>query len=51
MVADEVIVEPVSTPLFPANREKNREYSKTAGFGALEAINNAVVTGLPERIA
>ena len=26
MVADAVTVEPVSTPKFPANREKNREF-------------------------
>ncbi|HET7383856.1 MAG TPA: hypothetical protein VFJ59_14870 [Pseudolabrys sp.] len=26
MVADVVAVEPVSTPKFPANREKNREF-------------------------
>ena len=26
VVADAVIIEPVSTPQFPANREKNREF-------------------------
>ena len=50
MVVDAVVVEPVSTLSFPANREKNREFSKIAAFGALETINNAVVTGLPVRI-
>ena len=29
MVVDPVIVEPVSTPEFPANREKNREFAKS----------------------
>jgi hypothetical protein len=28
VVADAVLVEPVSTPKFPANREKNREFCK-----------------------
>ena len=28
MVADAVVVEPVSTPKFPANREKNREFCR-----------------------
>ena len=47
MVADAVIVEPVSTPQFPANREKNREFNKIGASGAAEIVNNAVVTGLP----
>ena len=46
MVADAVLFEPVSTPLFPANREKNREFSKIGHFGAAEFVNNAVVIGL-----
>jgi hypothetical protein len=28
MVADAVTIEPVSTPKFPANREKNREFCR-----------------------
>jgi hypothetical protein len=50
LVVCPVTIEPVSTSKFPANREKNREFSKIAEFGALETINNAVVTGLPVRI-
>ena len=47
MVADAVIVEPVSTLQFPANREKNRDFNKIGASGAAEIVNNAVVTGLP----
>ena len=50
MVADAVVVEPISTIQFPANREKNREFCKIAASGAVETINNAAVTGLPVRI-
>jgi len=35
MVADAVVVEPVSTPEFPANREKNREIRRIRAFGAI----------------
>jgi hypothetical protein len=31
LVADAVVVEPVSTPQFPANREKNREFCNFGG--------------------
>ena len=50
MVADAVAVEPISAPLFPANREKNREFNKIGASGALEIENNAVVTGASARI-
>jgi hypothetical protein len=50
LVADAVVVVPVSTLLFPANREKNREFSKIAASGAPEAENIAGVTRLSARI-
>jgi hypothetical protein len=50
MAADAVVVEPVSAPLFPANREKNREFNKIGASVALEIENNAVVTGASARI-
>jgi hypothetical protein len=50
MVAEAVVVEPVSSPVFPANREKNREFSKIAQFRAPETANNAAVAWLPVRI-
>jgi hypothetical protein len=50
VVADAVIVEPVSTLKFPANREKNREFCQISASGARETVNNAVVTGLSIRI-
>ena len=31
-LADAIVVEPVSTPKFPASREKNREFSNWASF-------------------
>ena len=34
MVADAVLVEPVSTHEFPANREINREFHRNRTFGA-----------------
>jgi len=37
-VADAVVVEPVSTPKFPANREKNREFRR---IRALDVILKA----------
>ena len=40
LVADAVVVEPVSTPQFPANREKNRDF-----FGSgLSSGSNAPVS-------
>jgi hypothetical protein len=36
VVADAVLIEPVSTPKFPANREKNREFCEIAVSGAAE---------------
>ena len=35
MVADAVLVEPVSTPKFPANREINREFRRISLLGAI----------------
>ena len=46
VAADAVAVEPVSTPKFPGNREKNREFCKLVAFGAAETPNRAVVAGL-----
>ena len=37
-LADVVTVEPVSTPLFPANRERNREFRQIWPFDALRRI-------------
>jgi hypothetical protein len=50
VVADAVVVEPISTIQFPANREKNREFNKIGASEATKTVNNAVVTGLPVRI-
>jgi hypothetical protein len=50
MVADAVKTKPVSAPLFPVNREKNREFSKIAATGALHAVDITAVTGLSIRI-
>jgi hypothetical protein len=35
VVADAVVVEPVSTPKFPANREINREFCRIRPLGAI----------------
>jgi hypothetical protein len=35
VVADTVQVEPVSTPIFPANREINREFGKIHALGSI----------------
>jgi hypothetical protein len=50
VVADAVLVEPVSTAKFPANREINREFCRIAVLVASEAVNNGFVTGLSKRI-
>jgi hypothetical protein len=50
VVVDAVIVEPVSTPEFPANREKNREFLQILASRALETANSRVFTGRPMRI-
>jgi hypothetical protein len=50
LVADAVLVEPLSTPKFPANREKNREFRNIAALGAPETTINSVVIGFPMRI-
>ena len=39
LVADAVVVEPVSTLEFPANRERNREFQELAVIGAAEPTN------------
>jgi hypothetical protein len=51
VVADAVAVEPVSTPKFPANREKNREFCKLVAFSAAETPNRAVVAALLMQIS
>src|SRR6188474_3028293 len=45
MVAQAVAFEPVSVREFPANREKNREFSRTAGSSEQEAPNGGVTAG------
>lgn len=50
MVADAVIVEPVSAAQFPGNRENNWEFCKIVASRAAATANNAVVTGLSTRI-
>ena len=50
VVADAVVVEPVSTPHFPDNREKNREFCKFRASGAAMTANNAVISVLSMRI-
>jgi hypothetical protein len=35
VVADAVLIEPVSTPKFPANREINREFRRIRLLGAI----------------
>jgi RNase H-fold protein (predicted Holliday junction resolvase) len=50
LVADAVLVEPLSTPKFPANREKNREFRNIAALGVPETTINSVVIGFPMRI-
>jgi hypothetical protein len=37
-------------PVFPANREFNREFCKNAASETTETANNSLVTGLPTRI-
>jgi hypothetical protein len=50
MVADAVVVELGCAPLFPANREKNREFNKIAASGALEIRNSVALAGLSVKI-
>jgi len=51
MVADAVVVEPVSTSKFPANREKNREYCQIRSlceiFNANPRANSIVCSKIP----
>ncbi|HTN72545.1 MAG TPA: hypothetical protein VMO00_15805 [Methylomirabilota bacterium] len=49
-MADAVQVETVSTPKFPANREKNREFAENGVSAASVTVNNVVVAGLLTRI-
>ena len=46
MVADAVAVEPVSTPKFPANREKNREFVHFRSFAANSVSMRSMIAGL-----
>jgi len=50
MVAQAVAFEPVSVREFPANREKNREFSRTAGSSEQEAPNGGVTAGFRMQI-
>ena len=45
MVADAVVVEPVSTPKFPANREINREYFNFGPTRGSEGSYRPMITG------
>jgi hypothetical protein len=51
VVADAVAFEPVSTPKFPANREKNREFRRTRTFYAIlkaeRPINSEAYSKIP----
>jgi hypothetical protein len=50
LVAQAVAFEPVSVREFPANREKNREFSRTAGSSEQEAPNGGVTAGFRMQI-
>jgi hypothetical protein len=50
MVADAVVVEPVSTPKFPANREKNREYFKFGPTCVSDDRKRPMISGLLRQI-
>jgi hypothetical protein len=50
VVAQAVAFEPVSVREFPANREKNREFSRTAGSSEQEAPNGGVTAGFRMQI-
>ena len=45
LVVDAVVVEPVSSTKFPANREKSRVFLKNLGAGAPETLNSWADTG------
>ena len=44
MVADAVVVEPVSTAKFPANREKNREFFNFRRASRLIWLTNPIIS-------
>jgi hypothetical protein len=46
MVADAVAFEPVSTPKFPANGEKNREFVHFRSFAAKSVSMRSMIAGL-----
>ena len=46
VVADAVVVEPVSTPIFPANREYYREISQILGFATPETASTSGSTAV-----
>jgi hypothetical protein len=48
-LADAVTVEPVSTTLFPANREINSEFCELAASAVGGTANNAILLGLLAR--
>ena len=49
-MADAVIVEPVSTPKFPANREKNREFLKFGPASHIREPMSPMILGLLRQI-
>jgi hypothetical protein len=44
VVADAVLVEPVSTPKFPANREKNRKFRQIRSFYEILKANTRSIS-------
>jgi hypothetical protein len=44
VVADAVVVEPVSTAEFPANREINREFCRNGTFRAISKANTRAIS-------
>ena len=43
MVVDAVAIEPVSSPKFPANREKNREFYQIRPSGEISSANTQAI--------
>ena len=46
VVADAVAVEPVSASQFPANREKNREFSEFKAIARISVATKPMISGL-----
>ena len=49
-MADAVVIEPVSTPKFPANREKNREFFNFGAVFAIRGLTSPIISGLLSQI-